>query len=90
MKTELSPNFQHKLAEIKKSNPKLLQKILKQLKIFQFYHQHPSLRNHKLSGRLQNVWSISADMSIRMLYEIDSRGIAYFFDIGTHDEVYRK
>ena len=29
-------------------------------------------------------------MNIRVLYNIDSNGSAYFFDIGTHDEIYKK
>lgn len=90
MKTELSPNFQQRLKDIKRSNPKLFQKILKQLKIFQINHKHPSLRKHKLSGHLKDTRSVSAGMKIRILYNLTPEGTAYFFDIGTHDEVYKK
>ena len=90
MKTFFSSSFDRKLETLYKSNPKLLPKIAKQIKIFQFDPNYPSLRNHKLSGSLSSVWSISVDMKFRMLYTVRSDGSAYFFDIGTHNEVYRK
>ncbi len=64
-------------------------KMRDKLALFQINHQHPSLRTHKLTGNLKNIWSISVDTHTRMLYVLDDEG-AYFFDIGTHDEVYRK
>lgn len=73
----------------KKENPKLLKKIHKQLILFKENPKHPSLRTHKLSGKLFHSWSISIEGNIRMLYYI-SHDTAIFFLIGTHDEVYRK
>ncbi len=90
METKFSPTFQNKLKQIKKHNPKLLEKIIKQTKIFQINQKHPSLRNHKLSGYLHNTRSLSVGMSTRILYNMDTDGSAYFFDIGTHDEIYKK
>ncbi len=74
---------------IKKKNPKLLKKIHKQLFLFQENSRHPSLRTHKLEGKLSNSWSISIEGNTRMLYYI-KQDVAVFFLIGTHDEVYRK
>lgn len=90
MKTFFSSSFDKKLENIYRSNPKLLPKVAKQIKLFQFDPNYPSLRNHKLSGSLSKVWSVSVDMNFRMLYKILPDGSAYFFDIGTHDEIYRK
>ena len=90
MKTVFSRDFDKKLEKLIHSQPKLLNKVVKQIKIFQFDHKHPSLRNHKLSGILTNCWSVSVNMNIRMMYKIRADGTAYFFDIGTHNEVYRK
>lgn len=73
----------------KKENPKLLKKIHKQLVLFKENPRHPSLRTHKLSGKLSHAWSISIEGNIRMLYYI-SQDEAIFFLIGTHDEVYKK
>lgn len=77
------------LANIKHRDAKLSRKIEKQFIQFKKNHRHPSLRTHKLSGHLQEIWSISIDRKIRMVYFVRDDG-AYFFDIGTHDVVYRK
>lgn len=90
MDIKLSPLVDRELAKIKQKNKKLSDKISKQLSLFTTNPKHPSLRLHKLSGNADNVWSISITMSIRMLYRLIEDGTAYFFDIGTHEEVYGK
>ena len=77
------------LRETKKKNPKLLKKIHKQLSIFKENPKHPSLRTHKLEGKLTKSWSISIEGNIRMLYYVKKGGVVFFL-IGTHDKVYRK
>jgi mRNA-degrading endonuclease YafQ of YafQ-DinJ toxin-antitoxin module len=51
---------------------------------------HPSLRLHKLSGRLEMLHSVSIDMQYRITIEfiIEDKTIIPV-NIGTHDEVYR-
>ncbi len=89
MKTiAFSENFQKKLKAIKRKNPSLLEKIKKQLLKFSKNPRHPSLRIHKLDGKLKNTWSMSVDMNIRILFIDDAQ--YYFFDIGTHDQIYKK
>lgn len=83
-----SPTFDRKLKELKNKNPALLKKIHKQLKLFRENPRHKSLRLHKIKRKNEQVWSISIDKGFRMLY-IENDEI-YFFEIGTHDEVYRK
>lgn len=90
MKIEFSPDFQKELFRLKKKDPDLTSKIVKQLKIFIQNPRHPFLRTHKLSGNLDNFWSISITKSIRMIYQLNQSGSAYFIDLGTHDEVYGK
>ncbi len=88
MDFEISPDLDKELRKIKSRDRQLAQKIEKQLSLFQLNHLHPSLRIHKLSGNLDNIWSISVSRNLRMLFFLDSSG-AYFFDLGTHDEVYK-
>lgn len=84
---EFSLELTKKIKQIRSKNQKLYTKIKKQLLLFQQNPDHPSLRTHKLSGKLQNTWSISIDMHYRMIYvKNDSY---YFFYLGTHDEVYK-
>lgn len=85
---KFSPNVTKKLRDIKRTNIKLFNKIQKQLKLFQQNPRHPSLRLHKITREVENTQSISIDMSTRMIYT-ETDGEIYFFEIGTHDEVYR-
>ena len=84
---DFHPDVLSKITQIRKKDPKFYKKIKKQLILFQQNPYHRSLRTHKLTGKLKNVWSISISKSIRMLY-IDSDSY-YFIQIGTHDEVYK-
>ncbi len=79
---------QRQLKEISKKDQKLSQKIYKQLSIFLKDPKHPSLRTHKLLGRMKNQYSISVTQGFRMTY-ILSGDRAHFTKIGTHDEVYK-
>lgn len=89
MKFSLEPELFKKIKEINKKNPKLSKKIQKQLKFFSTNPKHPSLKTHKLKGSSSGRWSISIEGDIRMIYYL-SGDEAVFFDIGTHEEVYRK
>lgn len=48
------------------------------------------LRTHKLSGRLNELWSFSINYKIRVLFYLTSTNPydVIFIDIGNHDEVY--
>lgn len=89
MHIEFSPFVIKELKKLKQRDKKLTEKIEKQLLLFQSNPKHPSLRVHKLTGKRENAWSISITMSFRMIYKLLDENIAYFSDIGTHDEVYR-
>lgn len=67
-----------KLSKIKKRQPVLLEQIKKQLSLFKVNENYPSLRNHKLKGDMDEMWSISVGMNFRMIYFIENNE-AYFF-----------
>ncbi|MEX2007605.1 MAG: type II toxin-antitoxin system mRNA interferase toxin, RelE/StbE family [Candidatus Levyibacteriota bacterium] len=90
MKVKFSPLVQQKLTHLYKKDKKLFIRIEKQIKLFESNPKHPSLRIHKLTGNLTNRWSISISKGLRMVYVVLNEDIAYFVDLGTHDEVYRK
>ncbi len=77
-----------KLLKILKRDIDLFGLIEKQLALFEINEKHPSLRIHKLKGKLKEYWSLSVGRGIRMIYYIENSE-AYFVDIGTHEEVYR-
>ena len=45
---------------------------------------HPSLRLHKLSGRMDGLWSISITMRYRIVFRVYEGGDVLFISIGTH------
>lgn len=90
MKAKFSPLVQNEIRKIRKKEKNLAGRIEKQIALFEESPKHPSLRTHKLSGALNNMWSISITVSIRMVYILIDEGNALFIKIGTHNEVYRK
>lgn len=88
MNLRFDEKLKKELEKIKRKNPRLASRINKQLALFQLDPKHNSLRVHKLSGELDNIWSISINKSLRMTY-LQNDDEAYFYDIGTHEEVYR-
>ena len=90
MNTKFSSEILDKLIVIKKRDSKLFSKIRKQLALFEENPKHPSLRKHKLTGGSDDLWSISINMSFRMIYKQLDQNTAYFTKMGTHEEVYRR
>lgn len=50
---------------------------------------HPSLRLHKLKGKLDGLWSISIDMKYRIIFKSMPDGVILFISIGLHS-IYEK
>ncbi len=72
-----------------KIHPELTSQYEKALKILEIDPHHPSLRLHRLKGKLKNLHSISINISYRITLEF------YFTDkeivlvnVGHHDVVY--
>ena len=63
---------------------------LKTLQLMELNINHPSLRLHKLSGRLNGLSSVSINVSYRITLEliIQDKDII-MINIGAHDEVYK-
>ncbi|MBI5357110.1 type II toxin-antitoxin system mRNA interferase toxin, RelE/StbE family [Candidatus Collierbacteria bacterium] len=89
MKFRIAIALDRRLQKLFKTNSELSVKIEKQLRLFSQDHRHPSLKTHKLSGKLDNLWSISITKSLRMTYILDKEE-AIFTDFGTHDQVYKQ
>jgi addiction module RelE/StbE family toxin len=89
MRIKFSPLVIKELTKIKKKDKRLVTRIQKQLQLFSVNPKHPSLRIHKLTGSMNNVWSLSVTESIRMVYRFINEDTAYFVDIGTHNQVYK-
>jgi len=89
MRVRFDSELVKKLQKIKKKDSKLSKLIEEKLILFSQNPYHPSLRLHKLTGSLKNLYSISINYSIRMVFVLlYNQNEAYFIDIGTHDQVY--
>lgn len=53
-------------------------------KLFRKNPFHPSLRLHKLKGKLDGLWSISVDMKYRIIFKPLENGVILFVSIGMH------
>ena len=90
MRAKLSLLVQKEITKITQKDRKLAERIEKQIAVFDENPKHPSLRTHKLTGSMDNIWSISITKSIRMVYILVKENQALFVKIGTHDQVYKK
>ncbi len=89
MHFRFSPEVESYLKKLKTRDHKIFALIIKQIALFEENPKHPSLRIHKLSGKLSGVFSLSIGLKLRLLYFVKN-GEAWGYLIGTHDEVYRK
>jgi toxin HigB-1 len=72
-----------------KKHPELISQYEKTLKLLELNPSHPSLRLHKLQGKLTELYSVSINISYRISVDFlieDNKIIPV--DIGSHDDVY--
>ena len=85
----VTDTYLKKLKKFLKKHPDILQRYIKTIEILEVNPHHPSLRLHKLQGRLCEFHSISINMDYRVILDFiiqDNEIIPV--DIGTHDDVY--
>jgi addiction module RelE/StbE family toxin len=60
------------------------------IELFKIDPDTHSLRNHRLTGNMKKVWSISAGGDVRIHYTKHLNGeiIIFFIDVGTHSQLY--
>lgn len=82
-------SYNKRAGKIIKKHPELISQYEKTLKLLEINPNHPSLRLHKLKGKLSELYSVSINISYRISIDFiieDDKIIP--IDIGTHDEVY--
>lgn len=93
MKIAWTPKSLRSFKRLVRKNPQLRIAIAKALRQLENDCYHPSLRTHKLTGNLADVWSCSIDYKYRILFEFiqDSKteeNAILLLNLGSHDEVY--
>ena len=88
-KIVFTESYTRRAARFLKQHPNLFGVYEKTLQLLELNPDHPSLRLHKLKGRLKELHSVSVTFSHRITLSfalID--GAIVLIDIGAHDEVY--
>jgi len=82
-------SYNKKASKFIKKHKDLIKQYEKTLKLLELDPYHPSLRLHKLQGKLEGLYSISINITYRITIEFiikDSEII--LIDVGHHDGVY--
>ena len=88
MEVSFSSSFRRAFKKRIKGKAELENRFWAKLELFTKDPFNPSLRTHKLSGKLKDMWSFSIEYDERVLFHFTDDNKAVFVDIGNHDEVY--
>lgn len=81
--------YEKRAGRFLRRHPELEQQYLKTLQLLEANPFHPSLRLHKLSGKLDGLHSVSINISYRITLEfIVNEQELIPVNVGDHDEVY--
>lgn len=73
-----------------KRHPEVVGQYEKTLKLLESNPSHPSLRIHRLGGKLSSLYSVSINVTYRITLEFLIQDDTIIpINVGTHDEVYR-
>ncbi len=82
-------SYNKRASKFIKKYPELIGQYEKTLNLMEIDPNHPSLRLHKLKGKLSELYSISINISYRITIDfIIENGIIIPIDVGSHDDVY--
>ena len=76
------------LRKWRKKHPDLIAKFEERLNIFVQNPFEPTLRTHRLSGELKDLWAMSITYQYRLIFKFLPKNKVLLIDLGTHDEVY--
>lgn len=88
LKISFSDSFKRSFKKRIKGNEILEKKFKIKLEKFKQNPFEQSLKTHKLSGKLKDLWSFSLEYDLRIVFYFTDDGNAVLVDIGTHDQVY--
>jgi mRNA-degrading endonuclease YafQ of YafQ-DinJ toxin-antitoxin module len=89
-KIEYTQSYEKIAFKFLKKHKNIVPKYKKCIQLLELNPFHPSLRLHKLQGKLDGLYSVSIDMQYRISIEfyIENNRIVPI-DIGTHDKIYK-
>ncbi|MBN3880234.1 MULTISPECIES: type II toxin-antitoxin system RelE/ParE family toxin [unclassified Nostoc] len=93
MEVVWSSGFKRSFRKITKKNPQLKNQIVNVLRLLADDPFTPSLKSHKLTGKLAGLWSCSVVYDCRIIFNLSEdekllEMVILLINIGSHDEVY--
>jgi addiction module RelE/StbE family toxin len=80
--------FIKKVKKLMKNNPNFEIIFKKRIELLELDPFHPTLKTHKLQGKLKKYYSCSIDYYFRLIFDFLDNENIQLLDIGSHDEVY--
>lgn len=82
-------SYLKRVAKFIKRHPEILPQYEKTLKLLELNPSHPSLRLHRLSGPLRELYSVPINISYRITLEfLLEDGMIVLVNVGSHAELY--
>ncbi len=82
-------SYQKRASKFLKKHPDLISQYSKTLQLLELNPAHPSLRLHKLKGKLSELYSVSITISYRITIDfIIEQDQIIPVAVGSHDDVY--
>jgi len=88
-KLVFTESYIKKASRFIKKHPEMVNQYKKTLELLELNPSHPSLRLHRLEGKLSNLFSVSINMSYRITIEfLISEETIVPVNLETHEEAY--
>ena len=87
MKVEFTKDFTKTFKKRFTNRPSIQNRLEERVRLFINNSTSPMLKDHALGGKMEGFRSFSVTGDVRVIYYI-YEDIAYFVDIGTHNQVY--
>lgn len=82
-------SYEKKAIKFFKKHKNIYPQYEKTIELLEHNSQHPSLRLHKLQGKISQFSSVSINMKYRIIIDfIILDDVIILIDIGSHDDVY--
>ncbi len=88
VKITFSSSFKRAFQKRIKGRQDIENKFWEKVNIFLKNPLDSQLRTHKLSGKLEGLWSFTVEYDVRVVFYFSGQGKVVFVDMGKHEEVY--
>ena len=92
-KLVLSSSFKRAFKGLIRRRPAIEKRLAERLKLLSSDPFHPSLKTHRLKGKLSGAWACTVEYDCRIVFNFQNNPDTgeeeiLLIDLGSHDEVY--